>query len=90
MSFESSLIMLLTVRQQEQSLENMYPKIFWSRCLIHILNLLMHDIIKIKVLILKLGKNSDDLGPARLDDLGKTWESLEKELVKTWSSLGQV
>jgi hypothetical protein len=29
-------------------IEDMYPNIFWSGCLVHTLNLLMHDIIKMK------------------------------------------
>jgi len=29
-------------------IEDMYPNIFWSVCLVHTLNLLMHDIIKMK------------------------------------------
>ena len=29
-------------------IEDRYPDIFWSRCLVHIMNLLMHDIIKMK------------------------------------------
>jgi hypothetical protein len=29
-------------------IEDMYPNIFWSRCLVHTLNLLMHDIINMK------------------------------------------
>ena len=29
-------------------IEDRYRNIFWSRCLVHTLNLLMHDIIKMK------------------------------------------
>ena len=29
-------------------IEDKYPDIFWSRCLVHTLNLLMHDIVKMK------------------------------------------
>ena len=29
-------------------IEDKYPNIFWSRCLVHTLNLLMHDIVKMK------------------------------------------
>jgi hypothetical protein len=29
-------------------IEDMYPNIFWSGCLVHTMNLLMHDIIKMK------------------------------------------
>jgi hypothetical protein len=29
-------------------IEDRYPIIFWSRCLVHILNLLMHDIVNMK------------------------------------------
>ena len=29
-------------------IEDKYPNIFWSGCLVHIINLLMHDIIKNK------------------------------------------
>ena len=29
-------------------IEDKYPNIFWSGCLVHTLNLLMHDIIKLK------------------------------------------
>ena len=29
-------------------IEDKYPNIFWSGCLVHMLNLLLHDIIKIK------------------------------------------
>ena len=29
-------------------IEDKYPKIFWSGCLVHTMNLLMHDIIKNK------------------------------------------
>ena len=29
-------------------IQDRYPNIFWSRCLVHTLNILMHDIIKMK------------------------------------------
>ena len=29
-------------------IEDKYPNIFWSGCMVHTLNLLMHDIIKLK------------------------------------------
>jgi hypothetical protein len=35
-------------KEAREIIENMYPNIFWSRCLVHTLNLLMHDIIKMK------------------------------------------
>jgi hypothetical protein len=35
-----------TVREQGKSIERAHPHIFWSRCLVHTLNLLMHDIVK--------------------------------------------
>jgi hypothetical protein len=31
-----------------KSCDNMYPNIFWLGCLVHTMNLLMHDIIKMK------------------------------------------
>ena len=48
MSFKSSLINVANCKAARAIIEDKYPNIFWSGCLVHILNLLMHDIVNMK------------------------------------------
>jgi hypothetical protein len=56
------------VREQGKIIERVHPHIFWSGCLVHTLNLLMHDIVKHKdvdglMTCTREGRNSSNLSP---------------------------
>jgi hypothetical protein len=35
-------------KEKREIIEDKYPNTFWSGCLVHTMNLLMHDVIKMK------------------------------------------
>ena len=44
----SNVVQVITDNAARKIIEHTYPHIFWSGCLVHTLNLLMHDIVKHK------------------------------------------